>query len=135
MIRSLAEVISSRQPVTAVALRASKDLLCTNLFCEKVSEPCVCRLDRVLQMKKMNALKLLDLSNNKLNVLPPSLAELRELEELDISGNCLPEVPQFVLSLPKLRVLRVSGRPEIRLPSHTEGGGAVTCEVIEVDSS
>ena len=135
MLRSLAEVVSSRQPVTGVVLRASKDLLCTNLFCEKVSEPCICRLDRVLQMKKMNSVKVLDLSNNKLNVLPPSLSELRELEELDVSGNCLSEIPPFVLSLPKLKVLWVSGNTEVKLPSQAAGGDAVTCEVKAVNNS
>lgn len=53
VIRSLKELnaYSAKEPVkaTALLLPSSKDLVCNNLFCEKVTGPCVCRLERVLE--------------------------------------------------------------------------------------
>jgi Leucine-rich repeat (LRR) protein len=117
ILHSLAEVLACKQLVRGVVLRSSQDLLCTNLFCEKVSEPCVCRLDMVLSKKKLVDLKILDLSNNKLHLLPPIIGSLVQLEELNLSGNCLLEVPEFVLSLPKLKVLNISNNFGIRPPA------------------
>lgn len=115
MIRSLAEVISSKQPIFGLILRSSKDLTCTNLFCERVTEPCVCRLDKVLNMKKLTDLKQLDLSSNGLFALPPSLSALEQLEELDLSHNNLSEIPSFLLSLPNLKVLNIAGNIGIKM--------------------
>lgn len=122
ILRTLAEVVSSRQPVVSLVLKSSKDLICTNLFCERVSEPCVCRLDKILKMKKLTEVKSLDLSHNSLDQLPPSLSSLEQVEELNISGNRLTEIPDFVLSLPKLKILNVSGNIGIKLPEYLERG-------------
>jgi Leucine-rich repeat (LRR) protein len=111
--RSIAEVISRKEPVRQLVLRASKDLVCNNLFCEKVTEPCVCRLDRMLSSKKLTELRELDLSNNRLNVLPPSIGTLTSLEVLNISGNNLKQIPAFVDQLPSLKVLKLCGNPVI----------------------
>jgi Leucine-rich repeat (LRR) protein len=120
MLHSLAEVMASKQPILGLVLRGSQDMMCTNLFCERVSEPCVCRLDRVLKMKKLSNVKILDLSNNNLDLLPPSIHALEHVEELNISGNKLCEIPDFVLTLPHLKVINVSGNAGIRLPVNSE---------------
>ena len=42
--RSLTEVVKLKGKVTNLLLSASRDLVCTNLWCEHVTGPCVCRL-------------------------------------------------------------------------------------------
>ncbi len=108
--RSLIEVVSSSGAVVkSLVLRSSPDLVCNNLFCEKVTQPCICRLDRVLKSKKLIDLIHLDLSHNKLAALPPSIDVLKNLEELDISNNNFSELPSSILSLPNLKILKVKG--------------------------
>ena len=107
--RSIAEAVSRKEPVLQLVLRASKDLICNNLFCERVTEPCVCRLDRMLSSKKLTDLRELDLSDNRLSALPPSIGNLTALEVLNISGNNLTQIPPFVEHLPNLKLLNLSG--------------------------
>lgn len=45
--RSIREASALKQ-VSSLVLRRSEDLVCRNMLCEKVGEPCVCRLDLVL---------------------------------------------------------------------------------------
>lgn len=45
--RSIREA-SALKHVRSLLLRRSEDLVCRNMLCEKVGEPCVCRLDLVL---------------------------------------------------------------------------------------
>ena len=48
VVRSLLE--ANRSPgMRALDLRASADLRCVNMMCEKVGEACVCRVSRVLE--------------------------------------------------------------------------------------
>ena len=75
----------------ALNLSASDDLLCRNLMCEHVGDPCICRLSAVLD--KLPGLEHLDLSNNNLSALPEALGRLSKLQTLDIRGNQLHEVP------------------------------------------
>ena len=123
--RSLAEIISSKKPITGIILQKSADLLCSNLFCEQVGMPCVCRLDRILGRHKLASVKSLDLSGNQLPFLPPSLGNLTELEHLDLSYNCLHEVPECVLTLPKLKVLDISHNPSIKQLSNYQDRGFI----------
>jgi Leucine-rich repeat (LRR) protein len=88
--RSLTEVVKLRGKVSSLLLNASRDLVCTNLWCEHVSGPCVCRLERTLQALDPNMLTTLELRDNKLVALPPSLARLTALQHLDLRGNSLP---------------------------------------------
>lgn len=77
--RSVADVMAhdaGTGHLVRLILSGSKDMICNNLFCEKVTQPCVCRLDRVISMKKLSHVQILDLSNNNLSALPPSLAHL-----------------------------------------------------------
>ncbi|KAK9832363.1 hypothetical protein WJX74_007659 [Apatococcus lobatus] len=88
---SLAEAVRHSKTVKALILPASDDLLCRNLMCEHVGDPCICRLSAVLE--KLPNLEHLNLSNNNLSALPESLRRLSKLETLDIRGNQLHEVP------------------------------------------
>lgn len=99
----------------ALELRASEDLRCVNMMCEKVGEACVCRLSRVLE-KNGADLRSLCLAGNGLEQLPPSVFELPHLQVLDLSGNALREIPESVVNLESLKVLDVTGNPIQGIP-------------------
>ena len=88
-VKSLLQ-LSQSKVVTNIVLRASEDLKCMNLFCEKVGGPCICRLERALSKETLaHTVKSMDLSHNHLTQLPPSLANLVQLRSLDLSTNNL----------------------------------------------
>jgi hypothetical protein len=60
--RSLAELLRHKGKVTELYLKRSADLVCNNLFCEKVTKPCLCRLERALEHSNPANLEVLDLS-------------------------------------------------------------------------
>jgi len=78
-------------------------------MCEKVGDPCICRLARVLSLTPN--LERLDLAKNGLKALPEEVFKLRNLRNLDLSHNVLTELPPSVLQLSHLRVLDVQGNP------------------------
>ena len=96
-------------------MAASTDLICTNIICEKVGDPCICRLSFALE--RLKNLTSLNLSCNKLTALPASIGSLRSLERLDISENDLAELPPSLSELQALRVLNIGGNSAAcRLP-------------------
>lgn len=103
---SLAEATRMASKLEALELKASPDLICSNLMCEKVGEPCVCRL--ALLLWRAPNLVALDLSDNRLKELPDNLWSLSRLESLDVSGNGLPaaDVKEKAATLPSLKTLR-----------------------------
>ena len=86
-------------------LRASRDLVCNNLLCEKVGEPCICRLSRALE--RLPALSRLDLSGNGLVGLPDSICALQQLQHLDLSSNNIQQLPCCLWRMPALQSLDV----------------------------
>jgi Leucine-rich repeat (LRR) protein len=58
--------------------------MCVNMMCEKVGQPCVCKLAKFVS--KLPKLKRLDVAGNHLKQLPDSIWDLAELEHLDVSG-------------------------------------------------
>ena len=114
VVRSLLE--ANRSPgMRALDLRASADLRCVNMMCEKVGEACVCRVSRVLE-KHGGELRSLCLADNELTQLPASVFELPHLQVLDLSGNALREIPEAVVNLSSLKVLDVTGNPIEGIP-------------------
>lgn len=93
----------------ALDLSRSQDLLCHNLVCEKVGQPCICRLAQVLE-RHAGSLRWLSLSGNALEQLPEALTGLPCLRYLDLSGNRLSALPQGFTNLRSLQV-RCSGFP------------------------
>ena len=113
-VRSLME--ANRSPsMRALDLTGSSDLLCVNMVCEKVGEPCVCRLSRVLE-RNGRELRSLVLAGNKLTQLPASVFELQHLQVLDLSENELTEIPADVVKLESLKILDVRNNPISGIP-------------------
>ena len=107
VVRSLLE--ANRSPgMRALDLRASADLRCVNMMCEKVGETCLCRLSMCLE--RMRHLQHLDLRGNNLNRLP-EVWSLPNLETLDVRENSLESLPEELASMKSLRLLRVDGNP------------------------
>jgi Leucine-rich repeat (LRR) protein len=109
--RSLRDVSLSKNAsgqlvqVAVLLLPSSPDLVCNNLFCEKVTLPCLCRLERKLQLIDPNHLKVIDLSGNGLSELPPSLEKFTALEEINISKNKLKVLPSYFKNMLNLKKL------------------------------
>jgi hypothetical protein len=104
--KSLTDVVKVHRKggkVSSLLLNASKDLVCNNLWCEKVTGPCICRLERTIQGLDQSALKKMDLSGNNLTALPPSMAKLHNLQELNISNNSFLEKPEVLKELEHLK--------------------------------
>jgi len=100
---TLTQVVKLGGKVTSLSLKASKDLVCINLMCEKVTEACICRLERTLQKVDPALLISVDVSDNQLHELPPSFRLLTALEKVDISGNHFDEIPAVLKGLPNLK--------------------------------
>jgi len=108
--RSLSEAFALRASASSLLLRASPDLVCNNLMCEKVTLGCACKL--ALSLGRLQHLRTLDISGNKLDVLPDSLWQppvSDTLEDLNISGNRLRALPTRLTSLARLSSLDVTG--------------------------
>ena len=108
--RSLGELVRLRTQVTHVLLSASADLVCNNLFCEKVTQPCLCRLERALESSDPSRVEVLDLSGNRLEALPPSVARMVGLKVLDLRNNAFKQMPKELTKLKNVQVL-MDGNP------------------------
>ena len=99
---SLGQATRQADIVGSLDLQQSPDLLCVNLLCEKVGDPCICRLSRVLE--RLNHLENLNLANNQLISLPESIGQLKQLQYLDLSNNRLRSLPESTQQLVHLKV-------------------------------
>jgi Leucine-rich repeat (LRR) protein len=109
--RSLTEVVKLKGKVTNLVLSSSKDLVCKNLWCEKVTGPCICRLERALQKIDLSGLTSLDLSGNRLSELPPSVKDMVALREIDLSNNDFAAVPSILSNIKTLEVINMEENP------------------------
>jgi len=73
--------------------------------------------DEVFSSKALGRLTHLNLSNNKLKILPPSMVELPELRELNLANNVLQILPYNIHRLVSLCVLKLNGNRLQALPS------------------
>ena len=107
----------------ALLLPASEEMICKNLKYEKVGNPFICRLERVLQRADPANLYKIDLSRNSLTALPPSLSRMTELRVLILKNNMFTSIPKEVASLNQLRVLDISTNP-MQFNLYTKGSGS-----------
>lgn len=125
--RSLTEVVKLRGKVVHLSLQKSIDLVCTNMMCAKVSEACVCRLERSLQKMDTDALISVDLRDNALTALPPSLVakiglehdtktKWKALQSIDLRGNSVDERDPVVAQIRE-------SYPDIDILLHDQGKG------------
>lgn len=98
---------NSELKAQALDLSRSEDLLCRNLVCERVGEPCICRLAVVLE-RHAATLAWLSLAGNGLSQLPASLTALPALRHLDVSANRLSALPDGFTNLRRLQVAPAS---------------------------
>jgi Leucine-rich repeat (LRR) protein len=110
--KTLVQVLQSKN-LKSILLRSSQDLICSNLFCEKLGEPCICRLERALSKDGLSTtVQELDLHGNNLKDLPPSLYKLSELRVLNLSNNKLSNLSiENLQRLKNLEKLDISGNP------------------------
>eukprot|EP00873_Tetraselmis_striata_P045039 jgi/Tetstr1/465303/TSEL_010001.t1 len=117
---SLAAAVRQPRSVGSLRLEASPELVCHNMLCEKVGDPCVCRLARALE--RLPSLTALSLAGNGLDQLPDALWGAAGLRHLDLSHNRLPRLPGGVGGLAALESLDLRGNPlRQRLPAEEVG--------------
>jgi Leucine-rich repeat (LRR) protein len=114
--RSLRDLVSApvgSLAIETIVLKKSQDLVCRNMFCDKVGLPCLCKLEHALSSPHLDLsnIKRLDLSSNKLTSLPPSIEKMINLEELNLSNNSLCSLPQHLKKLERLELLDLSVNP------------------------
>ncbi|ORX52206.1 L domain-like protein [Piromyces finnis] len=66
---------------------------------------------------KVNTLKALDLSNNKITTLPKDIGNLTNLQKLYIHNNQLSEIPKEIGNLKKLQYLYLNNNKLTSLPT------------------
>jgi len=83
-------------------------------------------LEGLPEMEAMDELRIVRLSNNKLQQLPPTVVRLLGLEELSIAGNSVQKLPADFSRLTKLQLLQVDGDNFDSVPQEVvvQGGGS-----------
>lgn len=112
--RTLGEAYSLRASATLLDLSQSADLVCVNVMCASLGGACACRLAQSLS--RMEVLSELDVSGNKLTVLPDAVFELRGLRRLSAARNGLTGLPETLVQAADLRHLDVRDNLFIKLP-------------------
>ncbi len=108
---SLTDVVKLKGKVSHLILQSSKDLVCSNLWCEHVTGPCICRLERTLDKVDCSSLISIDLSGNHLSELPPSVEKMVSLREINLSNNNFQTKPAVLARLSKLQHVDLSDNP------------------------
>lgn len=103
--------ISQSNLIEVISLSKSSDLICKNIFCEKVGFSCLCKLEHALNSPSLNLnkIKSIDLSFNNLHALPPSIEKMINLQVIDLSGNELKKLPKYFITLEKLTKVDLNG--------------------------
>mmetsp|Transcript_7207 Transcript_7207/g.12785 ORF Transcript_7207/g.12785 Transcript_7207/m.12785 type:complete len:150 (+) Transcript_7207:154-603(+) len=117
-IAAAAKTAARGEKVLRLLLAESVDLQCRNIMCEKLEEACVCRLARFVTQTRLVDLIELDITSNRLDVLPTTVfEELPALEKLVLAKNNLRTVPEEVSKLSNLQILDIRENPIESLPT------------------
>ena len=119
-MRSAALAITAGDDVRVLNLAGSEDIKCSNLMCERIGGPCVCRLARYIEQHAgvlQHTVRELDLSDNALPAFPESVLKLQSLRTLRLRANALEIIPleALVSNLPHLEMLDVRENPGLIL--------------------
>lgn len=111
MATSLARAVKHRTTLRTLDLTAAPDLICSNVMCAKLLEPCLCRVTVVLQ--KLTHLETLNLSSNNLELLPEAISGdvLPKLKVLNVSRNRLVDLPEKIITHASLQEIHVCHNP------------------------
>ena len=114
--RSLAELNRLGKSATRLELESSKDIVCRDIQCERVTKACSCKLSVAIEKSGQN-LRAIDLSNNRLESIPESLFDTcSNLERLSLRNNQLTvEAIGKHYKLRKLKLLELGGNPGMDL--------------------
>jgi len=122
IVTTLREIIFSMQSgqrVSKIILKSSPDMLCTNLMCEKVTLPCMCKLEATLNKINLDYCTLLDLSGNNMTSLPNNISRMKNLNELHIQNNLLVSIDDTLFeNMTDLKLINVTGNPLQRIPEN-----------------
>lgn len=110
---TLQEASRRTRDVLELDLRGSDELICRNVFCEKLGEPCVCRLASVLERTK-NVRRLV-LRGCGIGAVPDGVWHLPLLRSLDLSGNRLDSLRVPDNGGLALEELVLSDNPQLRV--------------------
>jgi Leucine-rich repeat (LRR) protein len=134
-------LLAPPKQVQVLDLSRSEDLICNNLMCEKLGDPCVCKLARFLEQHDWHALeelrlagnglssappaffrpslRVLDLSHNRLSTIPQEIERCHNLISLILNDNALQVLPWDSLrKLKRLEFVQVTKNPALNVPSH-----------------
>ena len=117
---SLSDVLKSgskSHQLTELRLSNTEDMVCNNIMCEKLGDPCVCKLARVLLSSRLPNVSVLDVSANRLPLVPDNMWDMgKAVTTLVLSDNKLTEISERVKDLQGLQVLRVDRNMLSELP-------------------
>mmetsp|Transcript_16957 Transcript_16957/g.27450 ORF Transcript_16957/g.27450 Transcript_16957/m.27450 type:complete len:158 (-) Transcript_16957:1207-1680(-) len=116
-LKSAARACTRGDAVKRLLLRGSEDLQCRSIMCSKLEQTCVCKLARFLVQNKFYALEHLDISDNKIDLVPaPVFTDLPKLKKLDLSDNLIQTIVGEVGHLHDLEELDLSNNKIKDLP-------------------
>ncbi len=110
--KSLKDSAINADKVSKLDLSNSDDLVCKNIMCEKLGDPCVCKLARFLAQTQFPKLEGLSLDSNKLTTIPDPVFQIKTLKSLSLNNNKVVIDQQFVEKLkllPNLEKLSFKG--------------------------
>lgn len=88
-----------KKSINDIILNNCDDFICKNMMCEKVLQTCLCRIDVALTaLENPLSIETIELANNELDRLPPSISRFVNMKKLIVANNQLKDLPLTMLS-------------------------------------